>query len=743
MLMVLAGVISWMVHDQLGAVIIFAIILANTLTGFVQEYIAERKLYSISNLVQPTAVVKRDGVFREIAMDEVVVGDLVQINPGTIAPADINLTYADNLLINESTMTGEGFAVMKTLKKDRIVRMGTVVVQGMGEGTVSAIGKDAMLGQIVNLAETGRPTHFEREMRKLSELTVGIIIVTAIALFAFTFWLQREHALSTEFLIFLLAICIGILPETLPLIASAALSHGAMTLSKMGVVVRNLSAIQDLGSITVLCSDKTGTLTENAMSVSGQFVCNEEALSDVLSVARGLQSAITDPFQQALALIDHHAMRTVRLLHTLPFDPMKRSASFIVTIDGKQVSVFQGAPELVQEKLGDRHEDAKQWIENAENEGNRVLAFWIEENNAQRVAALFAFQDPIRTTAKRSLDEAKRLGITVKVVSGDSERVTAAVATKLGLLAPMHQPVSGFQWSDMPEMSKNELAATRSVFCRFLPAQKHELIAILQRQGEVVGYMGDGINDAPSLKLADVGISVSNGADIAKSASDIILLKSGLHVVISGIQQGRATFENISKYIRESLTENLGNFLSISILSFFIPYLPMLPLQILFTNLLTDFQHLSIASDTVDRDAVKAPRHFRMLPLLRFMLMLGIISSSADIAYFALFKSGEPSVVQSGWFIFSTVTATVTIFATRSRKFFFQGRRPSFLLFASSFLVIATAFGLVFWPPAGIYLKLTPVPLRTTAIFCGILVLYFLLFDVVKQRIYKTWPETF
>lgn len=765
LLLLLAAVISWEVGDLHGTVVIAIIILLNASLGFLQEFRAEQKLYDISNLVQPTAMVKRDGVFMEIPREDVVKGDLVQLTAGAVAPADIELKFAEGLAMDESSISGESYPVEKSVEKDAKVEMGTVVSRGMGEGVVVAIGKQAVLGEIVNLAETGRPTNFEKEIKRLSELCIGVIVIVSLVLFFFRLSTNPQSALSIDFIIFILAIAIGILPETLPLIATVALSTGALKLAKMGVVVRNLSAIRDFGSITVLCSDKTGTLTENQLQVCEKLICDEATYADILAVAHGVHGHIADPFQEALRGID--AVKTpgsVALLHAIPFDAAKRSASFIVRLTPSRtdmpsqpkradiqnhlprtLTVTQGAYEVIPGALSTQYdrEQIAQWIQLREAKGQRILAFAVSEGSHTKVAAVISFVDPVRQSAWKSLDQAQRLGIVIKMISGDSELVSASVARQLRLIQRDDQVISGFAWEKLSQQQKRERVKTTSVFARFLPTQKYEIIKILQEQGEVVGYIGDGVNDAPSLKLADVGISVSNGTDIAKNSADIILLKRGLSVIIGGVREGRAVFENVSKYLRLTLSENLGNFLSISVLSLFLPYLPMLPIQILFTNLLTDLPHLAIATDTVESDAVRRPRRLSIFALVRFMIFLSFVSSAADLTYFSFFKHLPPSSVQSGWFLFSSFAEIATIFSVRGHGAFFRSSAPSRFLALSSLGVIVVLLGCVFVQPVAHYLKLVALPLPVVAIIVGIVFVYLFCFDFVKQMVYRLWPQSY
>lgn len=762
-LLLVAAAISFAVGDSQGAVIILLIILVNAVVGFLQEVRSEKKLYDVSKLVQPTATVKRDGVFTQILCADIVKGDLVQLIAGSIVPADMALVHAQGLAIDESSVSGESLPVDKAAGPDSIADMGTVVVRGMGEGIVTAIGKDALFGQIINLAETGRPTNFEKEIRKLSELCIGIIVLTASLLFLTKLLLNPSAALSINFIIFILAICIGILPETLPLIATVALSNGALKLSRLGVVVRNLSAIRDLGSITVLCSDKTGTLTENLLTVNGHFIHDEAAFTEILNIASGLKDQIADPYQKALAVqrgltvkgagippaISGHSFSHVKLLHARPFDAASRSAEFTVMFENREVTVMQGAYEVLCKNQGERDasrvsaDAMDEWIRKRESDGQRILAFAVTENGVSTLAAVVSFTDPVRATAKKALAHAKNLGIRVKVISGDSELVTGAVARELDLLGAGERVITGFDWEQFSDDQKKSVAQASAVFARFLPIQKYELVRILGQQGEVVGYVGDGVNDAPSLRLADVGISVSNGTDIAKSASDIILLKRGLHVIVSGIEQGRAVFENVSKYLRATLTENLGNFLSISVLSLMIPYLPMLPVQILFTNLITDFPHFAIATDHVDHTATRRPRKLKFGNLIRFMIILSFVSSAADLTYFAFFRHLQVSEVQSGWFLFSTLAEVASLFSVRSRRFFFQDAAPSMFLSLISVVVVAAIFACVYVPAFAVPLKLTALSPTVAFGIAGLAVGYFLVFDCIKRGVYRVWPETY
>ncbi len=746
LLMVAAAIISWAIQDTSGAVIIGIIIAVNASIGFTQEYRAERKLVDIELLVQPTAIVKRDGVFQTILRQDVVVGDLVQLTAGTIVPADMDLVFAEGLFVDESSISGESLPVEKSLETDRKVEMGTVVTYGMGEGTVSAIGSHAQLGQIVELAQRGRPTNFEVEIARLTELCMGIVAVTAVLLFLLKLLIHPAQALSVDFIVFILAIGIGILPETLPLVATVALSNGALALSRLGVVVRTLSAIQDLGAITVLCSDKTGTLTENTLTVADTLIEDQGKFTELLAIAARIHDLVSDPFQDALSLHAKPGADEVKLLHTLPFDASSRSASFIVSIANREVTVTQGAYEVVCKGINMSPEQdlrMQEWITQQESQGRRILAFSVAQGLKRTLAALISFVDPIRSTALSAIERAKMLGIAVKVISGDSERVTSAVCRQLNLTNYGTGVISGYDWEKYTQEQKRVAVETITAFARFLPAQKYEVIRLLRDSGEVVGYVGDGVNDAPSLKLADVGICVANGTDIAKDASDVILLKRGLNVIVSGIEHGRAIFENISKYLRETLTENLGNFLSISGLSLFITYLPMLPIQILVTNLITDFPHLAIATDRVDGESVRTPRKLRFLTLIRFMVFLSFLSSAADMAYFSLFRTQDISTIQTGWFVFSTFAEIASIFSTRSRRFFFQGAAPSPMLIAMSVGVVAFTLLALFVAPLSQFLKLAPLSLSQVGIIVLVSVAYMLTFDFVKVRIYRRWPESY
>lgn len=743
-LLLIAAAISWAAHDMSGAAVILAIIVVNAGIGFLQEGKAERKLYEVSALVQPTAVVRRDGVLKTIPREDIVVGDLVQVVAGAIAPADLALTFAEGLSVDESTLTGESLPVTKSVDGG-VVEMGSVVVAGMGEGTTTAVGARAMLGQIVNLAEAGRPTNFEKEIRHLSELCIGIIVLTSIGLFIGKFVVSPSSALSIDFLIFILAIAIGILPETLPLIATVALSTGALTLSRFGVVVRHLGAIRDFGSITVLCSDKTGTLTENSLKVSDVFIAEQALFDSLLQAARALQGQIADPFQHALAARCKTSAKTVELLHVFPFDAVKRSAEFIISIDGRELSIRQGAYEAIATSLNNHwmEENVHSWMLAHEAKGERVIAFSVKTGTIERLAGLVSFVDPVRATAMHAIAKAKKLGIVIKMISGDSERVCGTIGRQLRLIEGDGRVITGAQWERFSLQEKRAAAAHDFIFARFYPVQKYELIKLLQERNEIVGYMGDGVNDAPSLKLADVGIAVSGATDIAKSSADILLLKHGLETVVHGIMQGRAIFENVSKYLRETLTENLGNFLSISILSLFIPFLPMLPIQILITNLITDVPHVAIATDTVDAQSLKAPKRLHLTSLIRFMIFLSLVSSGSDLLYFRVFHGLEPSVVQSGWFVLSTLAEIASLLSVRSRGYFFETSRPAFFLTLSSAFVVVFVFAAISFAPLRSVLKLSPLPGSMILMILAMAAGYFFVFDVVKRWLYVRWPETY
>jgi Mg2+-importing ATPase len=644
---------------------------------------------------------------------------------------------------------------------ENILFAGTSVTSGQGRGVVVATGNQTALGDIAHLtALAEKETQFEKDIRHFSAFLLKFLLGTLALVFFLYFFTHGRSLEIIPMLLFTLALAVTVLPEALPAITTVALSRGALVLAKKKVVVKRLSAIEDLGSVQILCTDKTGTLTENALRVADFWGKNkEEAMSYALlaaQVAPSSREVLHDTFDQALWAATPSALRdiiarTVRR-EELSFNPETRINAALVEHLGANTLIVRGAPEAILKRV--EHLDSftrksiNDWIRERGLRGERVLAIAThEEHVASRglsvegkltLQGLISFLDPIKESTKETLVRARALGVEVKVFSGDSREVVGAVAYAVGLTANPDDVLTG---ADIEALSLSEqIHALESgrAFARVTPDQKYAFIKLLQKS-HVVGFLGEGINDAPALKLANVALVVHGSSDIAREASDIILLDKDLGVIIDGIREGRRVFANILKYLKITLAANFGNFYSVALAAIFLPFLPLLPLQILFLNLLSDFPMLSIATDRVDQEKLERPNRHNMQSILITATLFGAISSFFDLTIFTMFATVSPGALQTAWFLFSVLTEVFLIFSLRSRRWFFQATRPSRLLRFLSFLVICSAF-LIPFTSFGTkigFIALAPLTLGT---LFALAVVYFAVTEVVKHWYYLHMP---
>jgi Mg2+-importing ATPase len=761
-LLVVAGAVALALGETLDGITIFVILSINVIIGFLQEYRSEKALAVLSEHLSPRARVRRGGVVMTIDRSEMVPGDVALLAPGDIAPADIRLTVAGNLVVDETVLTGESVNVGKSLpsvKADAphqaadIVFMMSRIVSGAGEGVVVATAKSTVMGQAASLAEeTVHVSAFEKNVAQLSAFllkTVGLIL---LVVFAANIALKGVDQLVPQ-LLFAIAMAVSVIPEALPAITAITLSNGAMRLAKKHVVVKRLTSIEDLGHIEILCTDKTGTITQSVMAV--QEVVGEAPekllIDGLLASAEDEFSDLKAPKTFGGALMVHAAEPVRKAFHAtnrrwfIPFDPARRRTTAVADFGHETRLVTMGAAEAIL-PLCDMAVEARRHVEErvaaAGRRGWRVLvigtkavarreAYADADERGIRYAGFIAFADPLKGTAKKSIADARHLNVRVKILTGDSVEVAGAIGREVGILEDVSHVISGARLAEMSEEEFREAALGYDVFARVAPEQKYRIIQALQ-QDHQVGFLGEGINDAPALKLADVSLVVQSASDVAREAADIILLRKDLHVIIDGIRDGRAIFTNIVKYIKYTMIGNLGNFAAIAGISLVIDYLPMLPVQLLLVNLLTDLPLAAVASDTVDEEELRQPRHFNIKELAFAALFLGVVSSIFDFLYFASFRSNPSAVVQTGWFVFSILTELALIYSIRTRKPFFLARPPGRWLLglsvaaaAAALIVPHTEIGVElfhFVPPTGTRLLVIPF----------LVVLYFLSTESVK-----------
>lgn len=712
-LLVGAALLSLALGNILNGCIIFVFVFVYVGLGFHQEYQAEKTVRMLTALIVPTVLVRRNGVLIDLATSELVPGDIVILEPGDIIPADIEFIEVRDITINEATLTGESIPVVKQVS-DRGYS-GTVIMTGTALGIVTAIGKNSMLGSIAHATtQTQRESIFSQEITTLGRFVLITLVVALTAFFGISVLFRGAHINISEFALFIIALAVTIIPEALPVVVSFCLARGAREMAKKNVVVRRLSAIQDLGSIDILCADKTGTLTENKLSCAD--IWGDK--NDVLVCASLTNSLLAQEKKEAAFSFDAAILKATQTeacalpsyeqVHYVPFDPESKRVLAFYRDNNRYLLVSRGAPDVIVERCLPRTvpiQTLQTWIQEQESKGRRVLACAQKEITQElsvhdmsivkdfTLVGLISFDDPVKTTAKTALTRAKQLGITIKIITGDSPVVARAVAEQIDLITPTDKVLTGSSFDQLSPAEQYEAAENYRVFARFNPLQKNELIKKMIDQHNV-GFLGEGINDAPAMKTVHVGLAVNNAVDIAKEAADVILLRKSLNVIIDGVEEGRTIVANTTKYLYVSLASTFSNFYTIAFVSFFIDFLPMLPLQILLVNILSDIPLIAIATDHVAAEDLKRPQTYNMKAIIVSVVLWAVMSSFFDAIFFASFLHKKPAIVQTSWFMMCIFTELLFFYAIRTRRFFLDAPAPSSLLIALSATVALTTFAL-------------------------------------------------
>lgn len=700
-------------EEKIDGILICIFILINTVLGFFQEYSSERSLELLKTFVVSRAHVIRDGVKSVIDSKELVVGDIVFLSNGDIVPADMRLIVSDHLSVDESVLSGESVSVLKdTLPcaqstnnipdAHNTVFSGAKVVEGSGVGIVVAIGHETVIGDVAELTtNTNREGLFEKGIAGLSAFVLKMIVAMIVLVFTVNLILKGGDSF-TALVLFSVALAVSVIPEALPVVTTLSLSKGALRLAKNNVVVKRLAAVEDLGSIEILCTDKTGTITENKLSVADVYGGDrDELLSLATFAASFLGEGIPEPntaFDVGLWNALSENLRTsvhgAKRIYERSFDPNLRSNSVLVEHAGTRSLILRGAPESILAKVAGMSDIAKKetelWIKSAGLKGQRVIAlaqkafptgdsYAVSDEEGLTFAGLVAFVDPIKETATQAILDARELGVTIKILTGDSVDVARAVATQVGIITKDGAVLSGDELDALSEAEQELRVQSTHVFARVSPRQKHHIIELLKKRSRV-GFMGEGINDAPALKAANVALVVKEASDIARESADIVLLDPGLDVIIKGIQSGREILLNTIKYLKITLISNFGNFFAVAIASLLVPFLPMMPIQLLLLNLLTDFPMIAIALDWVDKEDVTHPQAYDIHDILLMSIVLGFVSTVFDFIYFGLFYRSGSEILQTYWFVGSVLTELALIYSVRTRLPFWKAKRISPIL---------------------------------------------------------------
>lgn len=771
-LLIVAALISFALGSHIEAIIILVIVFGSALIDFIDSYRSAQAAEALQEKVRITAAIMRDGELKERSVREVVPGDVFNLEAGDLVPADGVIVEAHDLFLNEDMLTGESMPVEKsaTASSAGTVFFGTSVVSGKGVAVARETGARTKMGAIAGSLETpAPPTEFERNLKDFSMFIfrTTILLVLIVILIDYIF-LRRD---PLQIFLFAVAIAVGITPELLPLIITGNLAKGAVRMSEGGVIVKRLGAIHNFGSVDVLCTDKTGTLTEDRITLmqcldpfgreSDETLFWGYVSSVNLTGVRGVLDRAIGEFKKAEAEAKNAA--AWKKLDEVPFDAERRLESVVVEKGSEIMLIAKGAPEAILRTAAHYGvpEKAKKLTAASRTkiaaeydalsaEGFRVLAVGVkrmprkeaygkEDEGALSFLGFLAFLDPPKKTAKDTLAKMAGHNVEIKIITGDNFLVTKHIAEEIGLA--IMNPLTG---DDLAKFDEHQLARrveATNVFTRVTPEQKELILRALRANGHVVAYMGDGVNDVLSLKEADVSISVNNAVDIAKKTADIILLRKGLGEIIDGIVEGRKTFANTFKYLMMALSSNFGNMFSMPIASVFLPFLPMTAPQILLNNFLYDSSQLSIPFDNVDPDFLARPKKFDITFMKRFMLIFGPLSSAFDFITFAvlliIFRASG-GAFQTGWFLESIATQTLVVNIIRSKFSFFANGGPGKALIGASCGAVAIAW-LIAYSPLGAAFSFVRLGGTALGFIIIIVAAYLVTVEIAKKSFYRRY----
>jgi len=775
-LLFIAALIAFSIGERINGFLILFFVLINVFLGFFQEAKAQRTILLLRKYLPSNTRVLRGKVEEIIHKKFLVPGDIVLLEAGDIIPADLRVLEVQNFLVDESVLSGESVPIPKisqSLQKEtkeifqaqNILFAGTSVISGEAEGLVIGTGKDTVFGQISKLVSGEiRESIYEKNLLKLSQIILRIVVLTIIFVFLANLMIKGMANLF-DYLIFSIALVVSIIPEALPLIVTFTFSQGALRMAKDKVVVKRLSAIEDFGNIEILCTDKTGTLTENKLRLENIYSSDKEKCllygllsspymkEEIESVLNPFDSALFKKASQEIL----QSLKKFKVISEIPFDPFRlRNSNLLEDGNGNLILIVKGAPETIL-KLSTKIEGAlererlKEEIEKEGETGKRTLAlafkkidkrdFSEEDEENLNFLGYFSFSDPLKKTAKEAIQLAKKLGVKIKVLTGDSREVASYIAKEIGLVKDPQKVILGEKLDSLSEEDLEKVCDEFSVFARVSPQTKYKIVKTLQKNYEV-GFLGEGINDVPALKVANVAIVVKEATDVSREVSDIILLKGDLKVLVNGILQGRNIFSNINKYIKCTLSSNFGNFYSIALISLFIPFLPMLPPQILLVNLLSDFPLIAVASDKVDVEELKKPKLYQLNKFILLIFLLALTSTIFDFIFFGIFHKVQPALLQTLWFIESILTEIVLIFSIRTFRFFVKAKLPSLSLMIIAFLTFLITILLPFTNFGKETFYFISPSLSSLSIVFILIIGYFITSEVVKLIYFRYWHKT-
>lgn len=761
LLLVAAAILNLAIGDMLDGYIIFGFVLVFVGLGFYQEFRAETAVWNLRTFLTRYARVKRNGHIVRLATDALVPGDVIHVHPGDVLPADVRFLETHNLQVDESMLTGESVPVAKhadgvkevdLLRAGNLAFFGSSVTEGSGEAVVIATGSAlAFAKMFADVSRIERPSRFEDQIRKVARLLTVLTVCLAVVAYGVHAWMTGGW--PSEPLIFLVALVVAVVPEALALVVALAFARGSVVLAKQHVVVKRLTALEDLGGMSVLCTDKTGTITENKMTLKEAYSADADAALWEFAVAGAVagrrhgQNPFDTATLEAAPAEEQVKGESVRVHASFPFDPVHRLNASVVERDGKWWMIYRGAPEAVlAASFGFADAAARApWMKRLAARGargERVLAVAhvavkavpkdpFAYDGSLVFDGLLSFEDPLKPSSKRAAALLFDLGVKLKIITGDAPDVAAAVARELDLLPKGAEVMTGEAFEKLSLAGRRKAARTHHVFARTLPAHKLLIVEALRELG-TVGFLGDGFNDIPALRRADLSLVVNHAPDLTRDAADIVLLEDDLFVIARGVEEGRIIFANTLKYVRTTLAANVGNFISLTIASFWLPFLPLLPIQILLVNLFSDLPMIAVSMDRVPALELRRPQTYRMGHLFAFILAFGVLSSFFDFSFFALSVDRGAGALQTGWFFYSLLTEIVAFISLRSSVIFFRAGLPGRGIMAVSAGVILVAVGFIAWPVTAAVFHFVPLSALPLGSMLVLLAMYFIANEVLK-----------
>ncbi len=770
-ILLLATAVSYFLRDRTDASIILCIIMVSAVLGFIQERGAANAMEELIAIVRIRCTLLRNGSPQEMEITEVVPGDITIFKAGDVIPADCVILESKDIHADEAMLTGESFPAEKSsgsvpsdaplAKRKNVLWMGTHVVAGTGKAVVVKTGRNTEFGKISDRIKL-KPaeTEFERGIKHFGYLLMEITLTMLLVIFAFNVYLNRP---VMDSFLFSLALAVGLTPQLLPAIITINLAQGAKRMAEHKVIVKHLPAIENFGSMNVLCSDKTGTVTEGKIRIKSALDLSGEQSDKVLFNAylnSTFQTNYVNPIDDALLEAKKYDLSGWEKIDEVPYDFTRKCLSVLVSHDRTCLMVTKGAlahvidacsgvedPSGGTVDIGKAKEKIRKLGDDLNDQGYRTIGVACRDMGGTAVISkddekdmtflgIIALYDPPKHDVAEIFARLKNLGISPKIVTGDSSRVARAIYSRMGLPEPV--VITGSDLTGLSDGAFLSRVPQADIFAEVEPSQKEQIILSLKKAGNVVGYMGDGINDAPALHAADVGISVDTAADVAKGAAEIVLLEKDLRVLVQGVVEGRRTFTNTLKYVFMATSANFGNMFSMAGASLFLPFLPLLPKQILLTNLLTDLPEMTIATDTVDDVMIEKPHRWDIKFIRSFMLVFGSLSSVFDYCTFGvllLLLHADSALFRSGWFIESVASASLIVLVIRTRKTFFRSRPSRKLLLATLAVVVAAV--ILPYSPIAYLIGFKPIPAAFLFWLFFIIITYIISAEVVKKVFYR------